>query len=384
MKDLLIVATSALKPSQEKLNHSSDYPQVEYVHLAHRLDADYINYSLYDRLPFKSLIRRFETKARSDISLALAALWRAKNYRAVLAMSERVGILLALFKRMGLLKPKLIFRFTAWSHRQESLFKKFNLLPFADHIVVESSRLGEHLVEHFGVKKEQLSFVPYSIDTHFFSSRQTSEQAQSATKKIFSAGEKRGRDYDTLLKAVAGLDKIETTIAASGTWFAREKDDQLAAQLPENVELTGHLNITEMRQKYAEADYVVVPLCNEIFSAGVTVTLEAFAMGKPVIVTQSNGLRDYLIDEENCLLVPVEDPVKLQQAISHLKRHPEVADRLAANGRETAEKRFSMSQYVVSFQTVLEKVLRSNHNGRLPSNSELEVDVDIENQAIFQ
>lgn len=339
----------------------SPYPRVEYVLLAKQSGADFLNYALYDEVMFSKALRRVETFLRSDITLAFFSLRRARGYKTVLAMSERVGLQLALFKRLGLLKSKLVLRFAAWSHRQEKLLRNLDLLPYIDHIIVESKPLGDLLTSSFGVPAERVTFVPYAIDVEYFSEDRVSlpmhAAAQKSTPKIFSAGEIRGRDYATLLDSVSSMPQVEVEIAASGTWFAREKDDTFkAAELPPNVTIAGRMPHSEMREKYAEATCVVIPVLDQVFSAGVTVALEAMAMGKPIVATHSQGLAGYLQNGRNCILVPPQDPEKMKTAIEYLLNNPKCAQTLGYNARRTAEKEFSLETHVAGFRSVLDSV----------------------------
>jgi len=97
------------------------------------------------------------------------------------------------------------------------------------------------------------------------------------------------RDYPTLISAVAGLD-LELVIAAASYWSKRGNTAE-GMPLPANVRVTA-LDYERLRELYAQSLFVVVPLYNVEFQAGITVILEAMAMGKAVIVTQTRGQTD--------------------------------------------------------------------------------------------
>ena len=128
----------------------------------------------------------------------------------------------------------------------------------------------------------------------------------------------------------------------------------------------GSFDYFGLRDLYARAAIVVVPLADVDFQAGVTTILEAMAMGKPVIVTHSQGQTDVVEDrrmrraatrparvrvsftrqlaqelghpvEPTGLYVPPADPAALRQAIVYLLDHPEERARLGAAGRRTVE-----------------------------------------------
>lgn len=361
---LLILATSSLKWDQSNDITRLLYPRVEYVELAKRIGATFLNYSLYEKFILGRYLRRLETLLRSDITLALAGLQAAEQDQWVLAMSERVGIFLALLKKVGLLKNRLALRFTAWSDRQHRIFRKLGLLSAIDHIIVESSSLGKMLNNEFKVPQNRIHFIPYSIDHTYFHPTGNGDGSY-----LFSAGEARGRDYATLAEAMRALPDTRLHIAASGTWFAREKEGGFSTKTPANISIAGGYNIHEMRCLYANASIVIIPLYDVVFSAGATVALEAMAMGKPVIASRSQGIADYVVHEETGLLVEPGNPRALREAIEFLLRHPDEAERLGKNGRQRIIKELNLDIYVDRLVQVSQHILaESKTDIKIPHN----------------
>jgi glycosyltransferase involved in cell wall biosynthesis len=62
--------------------------------------------------------------------------------------------------------------------------------------------------------------------------------------------------------------------------------------------------------------------------------LEAAAVGVPLVATAVGGMLDVLVDGENALLVPPEDPVRLTEAIEAVLRDEALARRLSEAARE--------------------------------------------------
>jgi glycosyltransferase involved in cell wall biosynthesis len=173
---------------------------------------------------------------------------------------------------------------------------------------------------------------------------------------IFSLGEVRNRDYPTLFKAVQGL-PLQLLVAAAGSWYAREKNKQVNAPLPANVRLSGRVSRATLRELYAQAQFVVLPLHYELASAGATAVLEAMSMGRAVITTRSPGILDYVEDGETALLVEPGDAEGLRDAICDLLRHPAEARRLGSNARQRIEEELNLDRYVEQVAEVLKKHL---------------------------
>lgn len=91
---------------------------------------------------------------------------------------------------------------------------------------------------------------------------------------------------------------------------------------------------------------VIVPLGVNDISAGQMVLIQAMAYRKPLIVTNTPTILDYLQHEVNALLVKPGDEVELRTAIDRLRNNPELARRLADNGYRTYHERHSMRAFV--------------------------------------
>ncbi len=81
-------------------------------------------------------------------------------------------------------------------------------------------------------------------------------------------------------------------------------------------------------------------------------------MGKPVIATATDGLREYVRDGETGVLVPPSDAQALRSAISRLAADPAMRRRLGANAREEAKRRFGVERYAEALATQLSETAR--------------------------
>ncbi|WOP19682.1 glycosyltransferase family 4 protein [Raineyella sp. LH-20] len=102
------------------------------------------------------------------------------------------------------------------------------------------------------------------------------------------------------------------------------------------VTFTG--NVDDVAPYLAVADVLCLPSRREGLP---TVILEAFAAGVPVVATRATGVVDLVTDGRTGLLVPIDDPVALEDALERLLDDPEAARRLADSGREIVEAYFA-------------------------------------------
>jgi glycosyltransferase involved in cell wall biosynthesis len=167
------------------------------------------------------------------------------------------------------------------------------------------------------------------VDTHFFDPERVSTTRR---RMICSAGLER-RDYPTLMQAVEGLD-VEVVIAAASPW-SKQEDSSAAHTLPANVQIR-RLDLYDLRQLYAESAFVVMPLVEVDFQAGITTILEAMSMALPVVCTRTTGQTDTIRDGETGVYVAPGNARALRAAIERLLASEDDAGRLGANARRWA------------------------------------------------
>jgi glycosyltransferase involved in cell wall biosynthesis len=104
----------------------------------------------------------------------------------------------------------------------------------------------------------------------------------------------------------------------------------------ERVTFAGARPRDELPALYAAADAVVFPVrWDEPWGL---VPIEAMAFGRPVAATGRGGSREYLRDEENCLLFEAGDAAGLAAAVRRLAEDGQLRARLREAGEETARR----------------------------------------------
>ena len=127
-----------------------------------------------------------------------------------------------------------------------------------------------------------------------------------------------------------GLD-VDVVIAAASPWSKRE-DTSAGLDVPPNVTVRAYDQF-DLRQLYADAALVVVPLQETDFQAGITTILEAMSMGRAIVCTRTTGQTDTIVDGETGRYVPPGDAAALRAAIEDLLADPAEAARLGAAGQ---------------------------------------------------
>lgn len=155
--------------------------------------------------------------------------------------------------------------------------------------------------------------------------------------RVFAGGNSL-RDYGPLIAAAphisAPIDIATDTLTP----------DQLAA-CPRNV-VAASLPPAEYERRLFAASVVVVPLqARQDRSAGQTTYVNAMALGKAIVITDTPGVRDYIRDGETGIIVPPEDPEALARAVQRLVSDPSERRRLGERAREYALRELTLTHY---------------------------------------
>lgn len=107
-------------------------------------------------------------------------------------------------------------------------------------------------------------------------------------------------------------------------------------------------------------------VCLPSFREGVPrVLLEAGALGRPLITTDTPGCREVVQHGENGLLVPVRDAAALAAAIRRLLADKALRQQMGLRARATVEARFSIDRVAQDTLRIYGLASRASRNGRL-------------------
>jgi glycosyltransferase involved in cell wall biosynthesis len=355
--------------------HDPAGPRKDYVAVAERLgDVDVLDWSRTRRVGRARAIER-------TLGLAAAQAWVAytlrDSYDVILTDGEHVGIPLALLlKQQGARVPHVTIGHRLSAKKKLPFFRVAGVQSHLARIILHSRYQYDIAVTRLGLRREQLSLVPYQVDAGFWRPQDTPEE------RLISSAGLEFRDYPTLFTAVEGLD-ARVIIGAASHW-SRRRNTALATTRPPNVEV-GSFDYRALRDLFARAAIVVVPVDDVDFQAGVTTVLEAMAMAKPVIVTHSHGQTDVIEDrraatrgaelrtrpvsllraladeagipvEPNGFYVPPKDPEALRRAIAFLLDRPDERRKLGSAGRRIVERLMTVEQFAERVGRIVEDV----------------------------
>jgi glycosyltransferase involved in cell wall biosynthesis len=344
-RPLLLVSASIGGHLREEVK-AGERPCPEYLRLEQDYDVQLVEWAPGGRVRRRSL-RALEHTA--------AALRPVRQASAVLSDGEHAGIPLAMAMwAAGVRTPHVMLGHHLTTRSKLAVLRYGPALRRIDRILVHSANQAATLAVELGVPPGRVHVVPYGIDTDFWRPQGGPEQ-----DLVVSAGREH-RDYATLVAACAG-EPYRVYIADGSSHSPRARLRE-PVQWPGNVE-RGCLGLAELRDRYAAACVVVVPVAPTDFPAGITTLLEAMAMGKAVVVTSTEGLQGIVEDAVTGLVVRPGDVTGLRAAVRRLRDDPDERARLGRAARQAVLERWSLGSYADQLGRHLHEVYEAAARG---------------------
>lgn len=228
-------------------------------------------------------------------------------------------------------------------------FFRHQVQKYADSVIAISADNAERInlpLKTVIVHNFSEEFVP-TIDRHSYTSKMV----------LYVGGDEKIKGYYTLIDALDYIDNdIKVLLAGNFKSVNRKRlKDKIKLLIPgyrqnlllqeralhkieyfENVEKIGLLD--NINSKLNNVCLLVSPFAVEHFSRPI---IEAFAHQKCVIATNLKGMQEVVKHNYNGLLVEVNNPLKLANAINFLAKNPELCEKFGKNGYDVAIEKYS-------------------------------------------
>jgi glycosyltransferase involved in cell wall biosynthesis len=336
---MLVSATAAAELRREVT--AGERPCPEYLELERR-GVELLDWS---QLASRPQVR----SAKTAVLHVAAALPRLRHVDAVFSDSENVGLPLALAMwAIGARTPHLMLGHHLTNGRKRTLVRRFRPDRRIDRIVLHSPRQLELVERELCIPAGKLVLDPYYADTEFWR-----PSLRTPEEPLAIAAGREHRDYATLAAAWAG--RRERVFIAAGSTHSPSATTRMPERWPDTFEV-GTAGPAQLRDLYARASVIVVPVTESDFQAGVTVVLEGMAMGKAVVATAARGWAGVIEDGVDGLLVPPGDPEALRHALARVLDDAGLRARLGRAARQAAVTRFSLKAYADRLHALMEEL----------------------------
>lgn len=240
-------------------------------------------------------------------------------------------------------KPKLIVTSHnpgIWNQsRQKKRNAKFIDL-FSDGIITLSTKNYEEIRAQ-GVNAEKIRFIPNAFLGKSIDLARINRN-DGEVVIFYPASVIPRKNQLALLKAVDQLkDKLSTSVYLAGdldadkTYTRSLKDFCQSSGIEERIHFLGKIPHNEVLAYFDQCDLVVFPTKAEMMPRAV---IEAMWLGKPVIASGVDGIRDLINDHKTGILIDPDDTEGLSAGILELAENPDQALDYAKNGQNFVRK----------------------------------------------
>jgi glycosyltransferase involved in cell wall biosynthesis len=236
-----------------------------------------------------------------------------------------------------------------------SVLVQDSIVRSSDKIIAPTSCIKEY-ASRLGVKDEKITVIPNGVDTNFFDPRKYVEQIESHMRL-------NGRKicmYCGRLDSWAGTDIILQLSKAcakksQNTSFVIVGSGEEKVHPAENIVAVGRVAYEEVPKMLAVADVVLVPFPdNEVSRAASPLKLfEGMAMGKAIVASDVDGIKEVLSHRENGMLVGPSDIAEWNKAVTELLNDGSMATRLGENARILAKERYDWGRLAAKYERIL-------------------------------
>lgn len=297
--------------------------------------------AIYDDIPFNP----FKSRIRLMFYMLKMLVFSGKKYDIVYAVTFR-GLELVIFLRaLGLFKkPIAVWHHTAIVIPDNKVKRIFSAFFYRgiDKMFFFSDELMNRSLLTRKVERENANVVHWGADLDYYAAFH--KQARDRIRFVSTGAEH--RDFITLLNAFN-----DSKISASCYFYIKKSQENYIqmnfneSKLSSNIHLSfGDWSQNECTHFVEEADVVVICCLNYPYTIGLTTLVEAWALGKAVIVTDNPTFPIDVEKEGVGIKVPYGDVNSWIKAIDYLAKNPEVVIKMGKRGKELAQNFYNLNK----------------------------------------
>lgn len=239
---------------------------------------------------------------------------------------------------------------------------------FVDRFIVVSEALDKVMRERHRIEPQKLVTIFNGIETDEYSipdeevmcgkSRLREELGLENNVPVIGAIGRlvwqKGFEYfiDVIPEVLKEFKEARFLIVGEGPLENKLKVKSKKLKVDDKVIFTGFRN--DIKEILASIDIFVMP---SLLEGLPMILLEAMAMGKPIIATDIEGIKEILENGRTGLLVPPRDPQALSEAIGDLLIHKDKARQIGLAARKAVEERFGVDIMVQKVEGAYEELL---------------------------
>jgi glycosyltransferase involved in cell wall biosynthesis len=260
-------------------------------------------------------------------------------------------------------------------HQQSTLDDKRALLKIyrtADKLIVHSESNKSEMVETFGINGSKISVVPHGSNNIFYFNGELSQD--SARRKLDIPNRKKVLLFFGMIQRYKGLEYLleafntvkkdlpDLMLLIAGPIYQGDyKEYRYYRRLIDHVRdqenvvcRAEYIPLDKVNYYFAAADLVVLPYVKS-YTSGVLLT--AYAAGRPVIVTDTGGLKEVVENGKTGYVVPPKNVAALTEAIIEILKSSNQLKTMGRYAKYLADTRYSWQSVAAETVRVYQGVL---------------------------
>jgi glycogen synthase len=238
--------------------------------------------------------------------------------------------------------------------------KEQQLIIESDQIIVCSEYMKDELNRVFLLQNKNITVIPNGIEPLTVKKKIAEVIPELADKKyIFSIGrivEEKG--FETIIEAAAiAKEKKQNfifVIAGKGPMLTEYQNQVIVRGLEGYVSFIGYVT-DEQRNALIEAcELAVIPSLYEPFGI---VVLEAMALGKPTVVSNTGGMKGIIKHLQTGMLMVPGNPKSLLEQIEFLLNQPEKAKEIGSKGKQIVQSLYGWKRIAAETSRIMKDTL---------------------------
>lgn len=313
----------------------SKYTNVEWEVVAYKANGAQNNF-------FKKLFNTYLKQLYFSFKIFI----KRENYNTLIAWQQFFGLIFAFYCELFKVKkyPKLIIMTFIYKPKKGFIGKVYYKFmkqclasKYIDKVICFSKIEVEYYSKLFDIEKSKFEFCLYGIE------KENDKNNESMQQYFLSAG-RSNRDYEFLINSLHDS-KYEIKIIC----------DTLENKKIGNVEILNNVYGEKYLTYLKKCMAVVISLDDENISSGQLVFLKAMELGKPIVITRSNAIEGYILDNYNAFIIN-KNKNELLDTLELLTTNKSEYDRISENAKQYFEEYLTYDKFVKSIAEIFENL----------------------------
>lgn len=239
----------------------------------------------------------------------------------------------------------------------KKIIKTAALLDKMEKVIYHSSTETEKFINIFNLNQEKLKCVHFGINFDAYSYDKYMAKPSKIEEKfenfVLSVGTDMHRDMNLLEELAYQMPNFNFVVCSCNPQYLNKKYKS------NNVKVL-KANLAEMRYLYSKCLCVIIPLKYNEHVSGCTTLLESVAMKKPVIISDTPGITEYIVNNKTGIVVPLKSIKEFKNSIEMVYNNKAYSNRLVENAYEYCKNRFTTDIWAKEHAEITKEILSIN------------------------